>query len=143
MSQRGEAGQDEGYMGKLTGLGDQELEVLRYVTDHAPVTVREVAEMFGEPKGLARTTILTMMARLSKKGFLNRRKTTSAFEYVPAVSKQDLMRNLVEDFVQRTLDGSLAPFVAYLTEQKGLSEREVADLKEFIQEMESDGGQGV
>src|SRR5580704_354530 len=107
-------------MGKQTGLGEQELHVLRYVTDHAPVTVREVAEMFGEERGLARTTILTMMERLRRKGHLVRRKTRSAFEYLPAISKQDLLQNLVHDFVQRTLGGSLTPFVAYLTDTKGL-----------------------
>ena len=35
-------------MNKPPTLGDQELSLLRYVTDHAPVTVREVAEQFGE-----------------------------------------------------------------------------------------------
>src|SRR5207249_331104 len=55
-------------------LGDQELEVLRFVAEHAPISVGEVAERFGEPRGLARTTILTVMERLRKKGFLTRSK---------------------------------------------------------------------
>lgn len=115
-------------MGKQTGVGDQELEVLRYISDHAPVTVREVAERYGEPRGLARTTVLTMMERLRKKGHLQRRKSASAFEYLPEVSKQDLLRNLVGDFVQRTLGGSLSPFVAYLADSKGLTAEEAQEL---------------
>ncbi len=66
-------------MNKPPTLGDQELSLLRYVTDHAPITVREVAEQFGETHGLARTTILTMMERLRKKNFLTRRKDGGAF----------------------------------------------------------------
>ena len=42
-------------------LGDQELETLRYISEHAPISVGEVAAGFGEPRGLARTTVLTVM----------------------------------------------------------------------------------
>jgi predicted transcriptional regulator len=130
-------------MGKQTGLGEQELQVLKYVTDHAPVSVREVAEMFGEPRGLARTTLLTVMERLRKKGHLTRRKAGSVFEYMPAVSKQDLMQKLVEDFVEKTLGGSLTPFVAYLADNKGLSDNELSDLQRLVSKLKVDGSQSV
>lgn len=126
-------------MAKQTGLGEQELEVLRYVTDNAPVSVREVADMFGAPRGLARTTILTVMERLRKKGHLSRRKNASSFEYLPAVSKQDLMQGLVQDFVEKTLGGSLTPFVAYLADNKGLSDAELSDLRRLVGKLSVDG----
>lgn len=125
-------------MMKPPNLGEQELEVLRYVTDHAPITVREVAEQFGEPRGLARTTILTVMERLRKKEFLNRVRTAGAFRYSPAIAKQDLMQNLVHDFVQRTLGGSLSPFVAYLADSGRLSDTELSDLKRIAQSIGPD-----
>lgn len=142
VKRRRDRGKEVG-MAKQIGLGEQELHVLRYVTDHAPVTVREVAEMFGEERGLARTTILTMMERLRKKGHLVRRKMPSAYEYLPAVSKDDLLQNLVRDFVQKSLGGSITPFVAYLTDTKSLSERELNDLKTLVDSIEpghEDGG---
>jgi len=118
---------------KPVSLGDQELTLLRYVTDHAPVTVREAAAKFGEPHGLARTTILTMMERLRTKGYLTRVKDAGAFEYVPVVAKKELMQGLVHDFVEKSLGGSLSPFVAYLTEAQGLSERELSDLRRLLE----------
>ncbi len=122
-------------MVRQTGLGEQELEVLRYVTDHAPVSVRETADQFGVPRGLARTTILTVMERLRKKGHLSRRKVTSSYEYSPAQTKQDLMQGLVHDFVEKTLDGSLSPFVAYLAQNKGLSESERSELQRLVDKL--------
>jgi predicted transcriptional regulator len=128
-------------MRKQTPLGDQELEVLRFVSDHAPVTVGEVAREWGEPRGLARTTILTMMERLRKKNFLVRepREKESTFEYRPAIQKADLMRSLVADFVERTLGGSLSPFVAYLNDARSLSPREREELRRLVEEMDSAG----
>jgi predicted transcriptional regulator len=125
-------------MKKPPTLGDQELTLLRYVTDHAPVTVREAAEQFGEPHGLARTTILTMMERLRSKSYLTRFKDQGAFQYRPVVAKAELMQSLVKDFVEKSLGGSLSPFVAYLSE-KNLSERELADLRQLLKTSDSEG----
>lgn len=118
-------------------LGEQELEVLRYVTDHAPVSVRDVASGWGEPRGLARTTVLTVMERLRGKGRLTRTKIDGAFHYAPAVGKTELMQNLVQNFVQKTLGGSVSPFVAYLADTKDLSPAEVAELRRLVEAMES------
>jgi len=124
---------------KQAPLGDQELDVLRFVSDRAPVTVGEVAREWGEPRGLARTTILTMMERLRKKNFLVResREGENTFEYRPAVQKADLMRSLVADFVERTLGGSLTPFVAYLNDARSLSPHEREELRRLVEEMDS------
>jgi len=116
-------------------LGDQELDVLRFVAENAPISVGEVAERYGEPRGLARTTILTVMERLRRKGYLARRKDGRAFRYTPRVAASDLMRGLVREFVEKTLGGSLSPFVAYLAEAKDLTEEEVEELRRLLDEL--------
>ncbi len=59
-------------------LGRLELEVLQYIADHHPISVREVAAHFAETSGQARTTLLTVMERLRAKGYLKRRKAAGA-----------------------------------------------------------------
>ena len=49
---------------KTRTIGDQELALLRYVAEEGPVTVGQAAEGFGAPRGLARSTVLTVMERL-------------------------------------------------------------------------------
>src|SRR5688500_7033169 len=95
-------------------IGRAELEVLRYVAEHHPVSVREVAAHAAKTRGHVRTTVLNVMERLRKKGYLNRRKIDGIFRYAPSVPKSDLFRNLVRDFVEKTLGGSVSPFMAYL-----------------------------
>lgn len=41
---------------ELPPLGDQELDLLSFVTDHGPITVREAVERYGKDRRLARTT---------------------------------------------------------------------------------------
>jgi predicted transcriptional regulator len=117
-------------------LGGQELEVLRFVAEHAPISVGEVAQQFGEPHGLARTTILTMMERLRRKGYLTRTRERPA-RYSPGVPQTEVMRGLVRQFVEKTLAGSLSPFVAYLAEKKELKEEEVTELRRLVEELEA------
>jgi predicted transcriptional regulator len=80
-----------------------------------------------------------MMERLRKKGYLVRAGADGegSFRYSPAVAPQAVLHNLVRDFVQKTLGGSLSPFVAYLADTPdGLSETEVAELKKLVTDME-------
>jgi predicted transcriptional regulator len=117
-------------------IGDAELEVLRYIQDHHPVTVAEVAAHFGRVKGHVRTTTLNVMRRLLAKRYLTRRKVNGVFRYSPRLSTPDLLRGLVRDFVDRALGGSLSPFVAYLAEDAQLTEADRAELKKLIESLD-------
>src|SRR5438093_10717268 len=109
-----------------------EWELLQYILEHHPITVREVAERFAETHGHARTTVLTMMERLREKGYLVRRKVEGVNRYSPSRSKTDLMQGLVRDFVQKALGGSVSPFVAYLGKEAQLNPSELNELKQLV-----------
>lgn len=113
-------------------IGDQELALLRFVADQGGATVGEAAEAFGEPRGLARSTVLTMMERLRKKGHLTRRLAQGVYRYSSKAPASEVMRGVVRDFVRQTLDGSVAPFVAYLSEHAEVSETELAELEDLV-----------
>jgi predicted transcriptional regulator len=118
-------------------VGEQELVVLRFVAEHGPVTVGEVAERLGEPQGLARSTILTVMERLRQKGHLTRRKVEGVYQYSSPVPAAELLRGVVDEFVQRTLAGSLSPFVTYLSEADDVSEEELKQLQDVVARLQS------
>ena len=116
-------------------VGRAELEILHYVQDYRAVTVRDVADHFAEARGHVRTTILNVMERLRKKGFLTRKKVEGVYRYEPRVGKADLLQSLVRDFVEKTLGGSVSPFVAYLSREARVSDDELRELKEAVDEL--------
>ena len=118
-------------------LGHLELDVLQYIADHHPITVREVANRFAETSGQARTTLLTVMERLRAKGYLTRRKRGGVHRYWPTVSKTELLQQMVGNFVEDVLGGSISPFVAYLTRSSLLSDDEVRRLEGLLKRIES------
>lgn len=116
-------------------VGDQELALLRFVGDRGHATVAEAAEGFGQPRSLARSTVLTMMERLRKKGYLGRRQVEGVYQYTPRTAPGAAVRQAVHTFVDRTLGGSVAPFVAYLTEREALSDEEIAELETLLEKL--------
>ncbi|HBL30392.1 MAG TPA: methicillin resistance protein [Acidobacteria bacterium] len=122
-------------------VGDQELTLLRYIAESGPSTVGEVVEGFGEPRGLARSTVLTMMERLRQKGRLERRQVAGVYRYVSPASEGDLLRGAVQSFVEKTLAGSVSPFVAYLTETAEVSDAELAELEGLVSRLKSRKGE--
>jgi len=116
-------------------LGQAQLEILRYIQDHHPATVRQVAEHLAETRGLTRTTALNVMERLREKQYLTREQIGGVYHYSPSLSTPHLLRSLVRDFVARTLGGSLEPFVAYLVEEADLSEEEQERLRQRVQDL--------
>jgi predicted transcriptional regulator len=116
-------------------LGELELEVWRYIADHAPVAAREVAAQFAEQRGLARTTVLTVIERLRQKGYLARRRQAGVFHYSPRVPPAEVVQGLVQQFVEKTLAGSVSPLVAYLTGNPQLSAEEIAALQRLVEAM--------
>jgi predicted transcriptional regulator len=118
-------------------IGREEMQVLRYVADRHPVSVREVAEHVAATSGKARTTVLTVMERLREKGYLVRRKKGGVYLYSPKRSQADVLRNLVADFVREALGGSVSPFVAYLAEEADLDDEQVRELSRLVADLES------
>jgi predicted transcriptional regulator len=122
-------------MGPRT-IGDQELALLTYLAERGGATVGEVAEGFGEPRGLARSTVLTMMERLRQKKHLVRRRDRGVFRYASPASRGDVLRDVVGTFVERTLGGSVSPFVAYLTESADVTDDDLAELETMVRALQ-------
>lgn len=122
-------------------LGQAEWEVLRYVGEHHPVTVREVAEHVAATKGQARTTVLTVMERLRAKGFLVRRKQDGVYRYAPKKPIAELTQGLVQGFVENMLDGMLSPFFAYLARPDRVSDEQLEELKKLVRDLEAQRGE--
>src|SRR3546814_16432385 len=87
-------------------IGDQELALLQHIDDCGAASVGEVATSFGEPRGLARSTVLTMMERLRGKGYLKRRQlkgppSQGGYRYSIPTGPGEAMRSAVGSFVEK------------------------------------------
>lgn len=123
-------------------IGDQELALLQYIGEQQPVSVGEVAAGYGDQHGLARSTVLTMMERLRAKGYLQRQPLDGMYRYSATTQQQDVVHNAVSSFVERTLQGSVSPFVAWMSEKADVSDNELAELEALVARLQSQRREG-
>lgn len=119
-------------MKNMPSLGEQEIEVLKYVSVMGQTSVRDAATYFEEQKGLARTTVMTVLERLRKKGYLSRSKQNGLFVYAEKVETENVLKSRVSDFVEKTLGGSISPLLNYFAEHKDISSDELEKLNEIL-----------
>lgn len=117
--------------------GSQELAILRYVAENGPIGAGRVAEAFAADLGLARSTVLTMIERLRKKGHLSRRKSGGVYVYSSALDGTGVMSRAVGQFIDRALRGSVSPIAAYLTERGEVSEDELRELQRAVRALKA------
>ena len=117
--------------------GEQELALLTWLAEHPAITVGEVADQYAAPRALARSTVLTMMDRLRKKGHLSRKRVQGVFRYSTGAGPEDLLKDAVGTFVSRTLGGSVSPFVAYLGDAAEVTPEQLAELEELVARLQT------
>jgi predicted transcriptional regulator len=119
--------------------GALELEVLNVIWENPACTVADVAGRLSR-RQYARTTILTVIQRLHAKSLLRRRKEAGVFRYSATRPRKQVLSRLIARFIENFLDGSPAPFVAYLTEARNITPGQRAVLEEIVRDLEKREG---
>jgi predicted transcriptional regulator len=96
-------------------LHELEALVMEEVWRQGPATVRSVMEALNDTKkSRAYTTFMTIMARLHRKGLLDRRREGKTDIYLPRISREDYLQvraqNEVAELVQQYGDVALVQF---------------------------------
>ena len=114
-------------------LPDAELEVMQAVWGCEPPVARaEISERLNATHPMALTTLLTVLMRLSDKGFLKIEKVGRSARYTPLVSQRDYLAQQSRRFLQQLCGGNLSTFAAALCDS-GLSKEEVAELRDLLE----------
>ena len=124
-------------MTRRHSLGDLQLAIMREVWRRGEATVADVHEALLEGRGLAPTTIATMLVKMEKKGVVTHRTDGRRYVYRATVSESEVRRSMVTELTERLFEGDAAALVSHLLAEHGTNARELADIKRRIAEAES------
>jgi BlaI family penicillinase repressor len=122
---------------KSPTLTEQELEIMKIVWDRDAATVRDVYEALLEKRKVAYTTVMTMMNILEQKGHLRKSQDDRAFVYRSTKPRQQVIRGMVREFVNRVFNGSAEPLLLHLVEDRKLSEKDLEEIRTLIRKERS------
>jgi predicted transcriptional regulator len=118
-------------------LTEQELEIMKIVWAREVATVRDVYEALLERRKIAYTTVMTMMKILEQKKYLLKTQEDRAYIYRPAKPKNQVIKGMVREFVNRVFNGSAEPLLVHLIEDRRLSQKDLDEITHMIRRKEA------
>ncbi len=112
-------------------LSELQLAVMRAVWVADEATVAEVHEALAE-RGLAPTTVATLLNRLEKRGLLSHRTEGRQFVYRALVAEDQLRTTMVEELTDRVFAGDVAALVSQLLADHEIDAGELARVRSII-----------
>ena len=117
-------------------LPDAELEVMQAIWEcEEPVSRADIDVILKDTHPMALTTLLTLLTRLSEKGFIRIEKEGRSSRYYPLVSKQEYLAQQSNRFLQKLCGGNLSVYASALCDS-GLTKEELAELRSILEKEE-------
>ncbi|WP_103030362.1 BlaI/MecI/CopY family transcriptional regulator [Salinibacter altiplanensis] len=121
----------------LTHLGETEMEVLHHVWDLGEATVADVRERILRDRDVAYTTVMTVLKKLSEKGYLDYYKEGRSYVYQPAEEPDAVQHSLLQRLMEKVFRGSPTALVQTLVQRENLSDDERKELKALIDALDA------
>lgn len=127
-------------MTRLHRLGDLQLAILRVLWRRQEASAAEVQSDLARERGLALSTISTMLKRLAAQGVVRHRSEGRQFLYTAVVREADVRESMVSDLVKRLFRGDSAALVSHLVEAGEVEPGELEELRAAVKRRARRGG---
>jgi predicted transcriptional regulator len=121
-------------------LTELQLSILRLLWQRGEATVAELWEALYEQRGLAQTTVATLVARLQRRGIVARRTRDRQFLYRATITEADVRHSMVSELTERLFAGDPAALVNHLISASDMAPGDLARLKRILRDAQPSKG---
>lgn len=122
----------------MHNLTTAEWQVLSFLWENGKSTGKEVCLALEKSAGWNRSTTLTVLRRMEKKGMVQLDDSQKLQRFSAAVPQERATLQETRSFIDRVYHGSLGLMLTTLTEKKELSAAEVVELRAILERAGSD-----
>ena len=118
-------------------LSEFELDVMTHFWADRELSAPELYERIGSERGVAYSTVKTIVDRLEQKGAIERVANRGrTIVYAPVVKRERVRKPLVKSFLRRLFGDDLRPLFAQLLQDEKLSAEDLEYLRKLVAEAE-------
>ncbi|HEY2837826.1 MAG TPA: BlaI/MecI/CopY family transcriptional regulator [Pirellulales bacterium] len=117
-------------------LSKGEMEVARVLWELGSATVRQVHEAFPPGRAIEFAVVQTYLRRLEAKGYVHGRMEGRTRVYRPKVRAKTVIRDTIDDMLERLFAGETLPLVRHLIEDRPISDDDLAALRALLDRLE-------
>lgn len=118
-------------------LTELQITILRLLWEKGEATVADIWEALHADRGLAQTTVATLLTRLERRGIVARRAEQRQYIYRALVTEADVRRSMVGDLTERLFEGDVTALVNHLLTSQEIAPGDLARLRTLIDDAES------
>lgn len=116
-------------------IPDAELELMMVIWDsEQPVSRMDIETKLENHRDVVPSTILSLLSRLEKRGFLRKEKQGNINYYYALTKKAEYLQAEGRRILDKMFGSSLKNFVTALYDGKGLNEKDIEELQALIDE---------
>jgi BlaI family penicillinase repressor len=119
-------------------LGTLQRSVMEVVWELREATVQAVRERIKRRPQPAYTTILSVMQKLEKAGWLTHRSEGRSYVYLPVRSREEAGATSLRTFIERVFSGDRLLLFQHLLKDEDLSDQELKALRTMIDRRRKD-----
>src|SRR5687767_11784300 len=123
-------------MTRTSVLGELQLAILRVLWARGEATASDVHAALHAERGLAPTTIATMLKKMEQRGLVTHREEGRRFIYRPAVSEEAVTHSMVANLKDRLFGGSVSELVGHLLAEHDIDRSELVELNRLVAQAE-------
>ena len=121
-------------------LSDLQIAVMRVLWDRGEATVAEIHEALQQDRGLALTTVATILTRLERRELLTHRTEGRQFVFNPLVTEAEIRRSMVSELTKLLFKGDAAELVSHLLGGRSFTDKDIIRVKSLIDEYDKSKG---
>ncbi len=114
-------------------LGELQTAVMNAVWELGEATVGQVRDLLAADRELAYTTVLSVLQKLEKAGWLKHRSDGRSYVYLPRRSRGDAGRSALRHFTERMFGGDPLVLFEHLLDDERLTADELAELRKMLE----------
>jgi len=124
-------------MAPRPALSKSELQVARTIWRLGHATVGQVFESLSQDQDIDYTTVQTYIRRLERKGYIRAKRTGRNKVYSPKVRPGRVIKETVDDLMNRLFDGEMLPLMRHLIHDRNIQPEQIRELREMLREVEA------
>lgn len=124
-------------MKELISLSNGEWKLMKLLWSHETMTVGQMVDALAGDTDWNKNTVFTMLKRLEEKQAIAMVTTRRPQQYAAVISREEAAKDETDSFLSRVYDGNLKMFVSALSGNRSLSQEEINEIREFLNQAES------
>ena len=115
-------------------LTELQIAIMRVLWERGQATVADICDALRTERGLALTTIATLLSRLEKRGVVAHETRARQFIYSPLVTEAEVRHSMVHELTERLFDGDVTELMTHLLSGREISPGDLERIKAMLDE---------